>query len=81
MTAFLLTSLHYHMVVVFIFRSKAQIIMETRIGSLIFTSKFDSGNLARVEKVAKDDDEDVSNSSKICMILSFYIQSYLFLKM
>ena len=33
--------------------------MEARFGSLLFTSKFDSGNLARVEKVIRDDDEDL----------------------
>ena len=31
--------------------------METRIGGLVFTSKFDSGNLARVEKVSRDDED------------------------
>jgi hypothetical protein len=31
--------------------------MEIRCGGLYFTSKFDSGNLARVEKVPRDDDE------------------------
>ncbi|XP_076440086.1 cytosolic carboxypeptidase-like protein 5 isoform X2 [Babylonia areolata] len=36
--------------------------MEQRIGNLIFTSKFDSGNLAKVEKVARDDDEEPVNS-------------------
>ena len=34
--------------------------MEFRCGGLLFTSKFDSGNLARVEKVSKDDDEEDS---------------------
>lgn len=29
-------------------------IMEERFGNIIFSSKFDSGNLARVEKVDKD---------------------------
>lgn len=28
--------------------------MEERFGNIIFSSKFDSGNLARVEKVEKD---------------------------
>ena len=32
--------------------------IEIRFGSLVFTSKFDSGNLARVEKVVRDDDCD-----------------------
>lgn len=32
--------------------------IEVRFGSLVFTSKFDSGNLARVEKVCRDDDLD-----------------------
>jgi len=32
--------------------------MEFRCGGLLFTSKFDSGNLARVEKVSKDEDDD-----------------------
>ncbi|KAI8787445.1 cytosolic carboxypeptidase-like protein 5 isoform X1 [Biomphalaria glabrata] len=39
--------------------------MEIKIGNLCFTSKFDSGNLARVEKVSKDDEgteNDVTNS-------------------
>nr|XP_022317256.1 cytosolic carboxypeptidase-like protein 5 isoform X13 [Crassostrea virginica] len=31
---------------------------EFRVGGLLFTSKFDSGNLARVEKVSKDEDEE-----------------------
>ena len=34
--------------------------MEIRCGGLLFTSKFDSGNLARVEKVTKDEDEEDS---------------------
>lgn len=38
--------------------------MEVRFGNLTFTSKFDSGNLARVEKVSKEDDEEVSNASE-----------------
>ncbi|XP_025109190.1 cytosolic carboxypeptidase-like protein 5 isoform X2 [Pomacea canaliculata] len=37
--------------------------MEARFGNLTFTSKFDSGNLARVEKVSKEDDEEVSNAN------------------
>lgn len=32
--------------------------MEYRSGGLLFTSKFDSGNLARVERVSQDEDED-----------------------
>ena len=32
--------------------------VEIRCGGLVFTSKIDSGNLARVEKVSKDDDDD-----------------------
>lgn len=32
--------------------------MEIRCGGLLFTSKFDSGNLARVEKASKDEDDD-----------------------
>lgn len=35
--------------------------METRLGGILFTSKFDSGNLARVERVAKDSDDDSTN--------------------
>ena len=31
--------------------------MEARVGGLLFTSKFDSGNLARVEKVSKEEDD------------------------
>lgn len=38
--------------------------METRCGGLLFTSKFDSGNLARVEKVSKDDDDEDSGGGK-----------------
>lgn len=30
--------------------------MDFRVGNLFFSSKFDSGNLARVERVARDDD-------------------------
>ena len=32
--------------------------MDFRFGNLVFTSKIDSGNLARVEKVTRDDDDD-----------------------
>ncbi|KAK3592089.1 hypothetical protein CHS0354_019346 [Potamilus streckersoni] len=32
--------------------------MEYRCGGLLFTSKFDSGNLARVEKVLREDDDE-----------------------
>ncbi|XP_074640574.1 cytosolic carboxypeptidase-like protein 5 isoform X1 [Tubulanus polymorphus] len=35
--------------------------MEFRSGGLLFTSKFDSGNLAKVEKVAKDEDDDLGS--------------------
>ncbi|KAL5016457.1 hypothetical protein ScPMuIL_006046 [Solemya velum] len=35
--------------------------MEFRVGGLLFTSKFDSGNLARVEKVTRDDDDESAN--------------------
>jgi hypothetical protein len=31
--------------------------IETRCGGLFFTSKFDSGNLARVERVSKEDED------------------------
>ena len=41
--------------------------MEIRCGGLLFTSKFDSGNLARVEKVTKDEDEE--DSGKIFLLL------------
>jgi hypothetical protein len=54
--------------------------METRIGNLTFTSKFDSGNLARVEKVSKDEDEEQSNSSKsihLSLLLAFVYGSLL----
>ncbi|XP_038056620.1 cytosolic carboxypeptidase-like protein 5 isoform X2 [Patiria miniata] len=34
--------------------------MEYRNGGLLFTSKFDSGNLARVERVCRDDEDDPS---------------------
>ena len=34
--------------------------MEVRCGGLFFTSNFDSGNLARVEKVPKEDGDDDS---------------------
>ncbi|KAK7492909.1 hypothetical protein BaRGS_00015856 [Batillaria attramentaria] len=36
--------------------------MEFRIGNYLFTSKFDSGNLARVEKVTKDEEDESANS-------------------
>ncbi|KAH9504625.1 Cytosolic carboxypeptidase-like protein 5, partial [Bulinus truncatus] len=41
------------------------LIMEIKLGGLCFTSKFDSGNLARVEKVSKDEEvaeNEVTNS-------------------
>ncbi|RUS74128.1 hypothetical protein EGW08_018108 [Elysia chlorotica] len=38
--------------------------MEARVGGLLFTSKFDSGNLARVEKVSKEEDESDNDTSK-----------------
>lgn len=34
--------------------------MESRVGGLLFTSKFDSGNLDRVEKVVREDEEESS---------------------
>lgn len=34
--------------------------VEVRCGGLLFTSKFDSGNLARVEKVGRDEDDPPS---------------------
>ncbi|XP_070195539.1 cytosolic carboxypeptidase-like protein 5 isoform X3 [Littorina saxatilis] len=37
--------------------------MEARIGNLTFSSKFDSGNLAKVEKVTKDEEEEPVNST------------------
>ncbi|XP_077990870.1 cytosolic carboxypeptidase-like protein 5 [Glandiceps talaboti] len=37
--------------------------VEVRCGGLLFTSKFDSGNLARVEKVYKGDDDDPDGPS------------------
>ncbi|XP_013388601.1 cytosolic carboxypeptidase-like protein 5 isoform X1 [Lingula anatina] len=36
--------------------------MECRCGGLLFTSKFDSGNLARVERVTRDDEGDSGGS-------------------
>lgn len=36
--------------------------MEFRVGSLLFTSKFDSGNLTRVEKVNRDEEEETRKS-------------------
>lgn len=41
--------------------------MEARIGNLTFSSKFDSGNLAKVEKVTKDEEEEPVNSSKMAI--------------
>ena len=39
--------------------------MEFRCGGLYFTSKFDSGNLARVEKTQReDDDEETTHKGK-----------------
>lgn len=37
--------------------------MEAGVGGLLFTSKFDSGNLARVEKVSKDEDDSDTGTS------------------
>ena len=37
--------------------------MEVKIGPLTFSSKFDSGNLARVERVGKPDDADDENTN------------------
>ncbi|XP_048256600.1 cytosolic carboxypeptidase-like protein 5 isoform X3 [Haliotis rufescens] len=34
--------------------------MESRVGGLLFTSKFDSGNLTRVEKVVREDEDESS---------------------
>ena len=45
--------------------------MEIRCGGLLFTSKFDSGNLARVEKVSKDEDEEDSGA------YDFYVSAQL----
>ena len=42
--------------------------MESRVGGLLFTSKFDSGNLARVEKVSRDD-EDSDNEKGRHLVL------------
>lgn len=56
------------------FGSKGQVKsgrMEARVGNLIFTSKFDSGNLAKVEKVTRDDDDEPVNTSKMTMFFSF----------
>ncbi|XP_046571721.1 cytosolic carboxypeptidase-like protein 5 isoform X3 [Haliotis rubra] len=36
--------------------------MESRVGGLLFTSKFDSGNLTRVEKVVREDEDEPSGS-------------------
>ncbi|ELU13284.1 hypothetical protein CAPTEDRAFT_146236 [Capitella teleta] len=40
--------------------------IETRCGNLFFTSKFDSGNLARVEKVCKDEDDSGGDPRADC---------------
>ena len=45
--------------------------METRCGGLFFTSKFDSGNLAKVEKVGKDSDDDDGKFEIIHNIILF----------
>lgn len=37
--------------------------MEERFGNIIFSSKFDSGNLARVEKVEKDASKSPTSNS------------------
>lgn len=39
--------------------------MECRLAGLLFTSKFDSGNLARVERVSSDDDEDGTSGHRV----------------
>lgn len=39
--------------------------MEFRCGGLLFTSKFDSGNLARVEKVSRDGEEEEESSGML----------------
>ncbi len=39
--------------------------LEEKCGGLLFTSNFDSGNLARVERVPKEEDSGVGDSGKI----------------
>ena len=53
--------------------------MEVRCGPLLFTSKFDSGNLAKVEKVARSDDEDfdLSKWMTICSTIHTYIHTHI----
>ena len=44
--------------------------MEARFGNIVFTSKFDSGNLDRVEKAEKD--EKVDNERGMCVVFVFF---------
>lgn len=37
--------------------------MEERFGNIVFSSKFDSGNLARVEKVEKDNSSSPTDTT------------------
>ena len=47
--------------------------MEIRFGNLLFTSKFDSGNLARVEKVQNNEESDSCKLPLIIFICYHFI--------
>ena len=47
--------------------------MEFKFGQLTFTSKFDSGNLAKVDKISRnDDDDDEPSSSQYYSLITSY---------
>ena len=47
--------------------------MEFRCGGLFFTSKFDSGNLARVEKTSRDEEDDENTHRGMANAICSYI--------
>lgn len=50
--------------------------MEAKVGGLVFTSKFDSGNLARVEKVFPNEDAVDSENGIVFILLSNVVVTF-----